>query len=588
MTDSFDNLKAANEALKTEVSKRISDLEHTQSIARISEDSPNPVLRVSAGGEVLYANKSSGALLSYWKIEVGGRLPPEWCDVVDEAMAGKTLEDRELSSLDRRFSLTIQPIVDAGYVNIFGRDITKRKKAEEIIVNFDELTGLPNRALFEDRLHQVLGHARRSGKLAAVHLINLDHFKEVNETMGREAGDVLLRAISERFLDCVRNSDTVARLGGDEFGVIQVEPANSDGVAVLAQKLLKSLEDPFEIDGRKVYSGASVGITVFPDDAGNPEDVLRNADLALSNGKGDDRGSFRFYVAQMNEDIQRRRSIEDDMRESLVNGDFVLHYQPKLNIATNRITGMEALVRWNHPEKGFMSPAEFIPVAERSKLIIPLGEWVLREACTFNKALTDAGLGPIKVAVNLSAEQFRAEGLVQMVKSVLKETGLDAKQLELEITETLAMHNADVSIDLCGALEDHGISLSIDDFGTGYSSLSYLKSFPVQRIKIDKSFVDDINDAENSGVIARAVTTLGHSFGMEITAEGVETGEQLSFLRALDCDEIQGYFFSRPLPGDALEEFLRNFGDTWAITLDQERRNGSIDRRQLEKMRSSC
>ncbi|MBT3305911.1 MAG: bifunctional diguanylate cyclase/phosphodiesterase [Alphaproteobacteria bacterium] len=587
MTDSFENLIAANEALKDEVAKRVSDLERTQSIAQISEENPNPVLRVSNTGEILYANQSSDVLLSQWQVEVGGCLPLEWCAVVDEALRGKTLEDREMACQDRWFSITVQPVVDAGYTNIFGRDITKDKEAEEIIVNFDDLTGLPNRALFQDRLQQVLGHARRAGKLAAVHLINLDHFKEVNESMGREAGDALLKGIANRFKDCVRTSDTVARLGGDEFGVIQVDPVNSDGVAVLAQKLLKCLEAPFEIDGRKVYSGASVGITVFPDDAGSPDDVLRNADLALSNGKGDDRGNFRFYVAQMNEDIQRRRSIEDDMRESLVNGDFVLHYQPKLNITTNRITGMEALVRWNHPEKGFMSPAEFIPVAERSKLIIPLGEWVLREACRHNKALTDAGLGPIKVAVNLSAEQFRAEGLVETVTSILDETCLDAKQLELEITESLAMHNADVSIDLCGALEEHGISLSIDDFGTGYSSLSYLKNFPVQRIKIDKAFVDDINDEENCGVIARAVTTLGHSFGMEITAEGVETEDQLNFLRALKCDEIQGYYFSRPLPGDELEEFLRNFEDTWAITLDQERRGGTFDRRQTEKVRSS-
>ena len=587
MTDRLEKLVAANEALKSEIAGRISDQERFESIARISEENPNPVLRVSTLGSVLYANKSAGVLLRAWAIDVGGRLPEEWRKTVAEAFESKKVDELELRCAGRCFCLTLQPVVDADYVNIYGRDITARKEAEDQIVNYDDLTGLPNRALFQDRLNQVLGHARRSGKLAAVHLIDLDHFKEVNETMGRAVGDELLQGIASRLLDCVRTSDTVARLGGDEFGVIQVEPADADGIAVLAQKLLNCLEQPFKIDGRSIYSSASVGITIFPVDAENPDEVLRNADMALSHGKGDGRGTYSFFVAQMNEDIQRRRAIEDDMRAGLERGEFVLHYQPKLHIGSNRITGMEALVRWNHPEQGFMSPAEFIPVAERSKLIVPLGDWVLKEACAQNKAWTDAGLGPIKVAVNLSAVQFREEGLVHVIKETLEETGLDAEQLELEITERVAMRNADVTIDLCGQISELGASLSIDDFGTGYSSLSYLKKFPVQRIKIDKSFVDDIDEEENSGVIARAVTMLGHSFGMEITAEGVETEEQLAFLRLLGCDKIQGYYFSRPLPGNELEEFLRNFEDTWAIRLSQERRQGNRDRRDQPKVQSA-
>ncbi len=587
MTDRLEKLIAANEALKSEIADRIQDQKRSESIARISEENPSPVLRVNSLGSVLYANEPAGVLLAAWAIAVGERLPGEWRKAVAEVSESQKADDLELRCAGRFFSLTLQPVADADYVNIYGRDITALKEAEDQIVNYDELTGLPNRVLFQDRLNQVLGHARRSGKLAAFHLIDLDHFKEINETMGRAAGDALLRGIASRFLDCVRTSDTVARLAGDEFGVIQVEPADTDGIAVLAQKLLKCLDQPFKIDGRDIYSSASVGITVFPEDAVNPEEVIRNADLALSHGKGDGRGTYNFFVAKMNDDIQRRRSIEDDMRAGLERDEFVLHYQPKLHIGSNRITGMEALVRWNHPEQGFMSPAEFIPVAERSKLIVPLGEWVLKEACAQNKAWTDAGLGPIKVAVNLSAVQFREEGLVDVVKATLEETGLDAGQLELEITESLAMRNADVTIDLCGQLCDLGVSLSIDDFGTGYSSLSYLKNFPVQRIKIDKAFVDDIDEEENSGVIASAVTMLGHSFGMEITAEGVETEEQLAFLRALGCDEIQGYYFSRPLPGDELEEFLRNFEDTWAIRLSQDRRGNSGDRRGLRKAQSS-
>jgi len=361
----------------------------------------------------------------------------------------------------------------------------------------------------------------------------------------------------------------VARSGGDEFGVIQVEPNNADSIAILAQKLLKSLEQPFKIDGRDVHSNASIGITIFPDDAEKPEEILRNADMALYHGKGEGRGTYNFFVTKMNDEVQRRRAIEDDMRAGLERGEFVLHYQPKLHIRSNRITGMEALIRWNHPQQGFMSPAEFIPVAERSKLIVPIGEWVLREACARNKAWTDAGLGPIKVAVNLSAVQIHETDLTATVRGVLEETGLDASQLELEITESLAMRNAEATIELFTELSEFGVSVSIDDFGTGYSSLSYLKDFPIQRIKIDKAFIDDIGSDENPGAIARAVTTIGHSFGMEITAEGVETEDQLTFLHSLDCDEIQGYYFSRPLPEDQLGEFLKNFEETEAIRLSR-------------------
>ncbi len=585
MTEKLEKLIAANETLKNEIAQRIAGQERSESIARISEENPNPVLRVTIQGHVLYANGPAKMLLEFWNIDVGDPLPDEWCRAVVEAEKKQAATERELLCHDSFYALTLQPVIDADYVNLYGRDITKRKETEEQIVNFDDLTGLPNRALFQDRLKQVLGHARRTGKLAAVHLIDLDHFKDINDTMGHDAGDALLQGIGERLLGCVRTSDTVARIGGDEFGVIQVEPNNADGIAILAQKLLRSLEQPFKIDGRDVHSTASIGITVFPEDAENPEEVLRNANMALYHGKGENRGTYRFFVTKMNDDVQRRRAIEDDMRAGLERGEFVLHYQPKLHIGSNRITGMEALIRWNHPEQGFMSPAEFIPVAERSKLIVPIGEWVLREACTRNKAWTDAGLGPIKVAVNLSAVQIQETDLTATVRGVLEETGLDASQLELEITESLAMRNAEATIELFTELSKLGVSVSIDDFGTGYSSLSYLKDFPIQRIKIDKAFIDDIGSDENPGAIARAVTTMGHSFGMEITAEGVETEDQLTFLRSLGCDEIQGYYFTRPLPEDQLGEFLRNYEETEAIRLSRERRGSSGDRRLPQEAR---
>jgi len=594
MYDSLEKLKAANEALKKKLAEQISLQTQTYAIARLSEENPDPVMRVSAQGAVLYANFAAIGLLTSLEIDIGDRLPEGWLPLIDEAGLSKTAIDKEMQCGDNFYILTLQPVVDADYINIYGRDITKSKETEHQIVNYDDLTGLPNRVLFQDRLEQALVLARRSGKLAAVHLVDLDHFKDINETMGHQTGDILLQGIAERLRRCVRASDTVARLGGDEFGIIQIEPLDTDGVSVLAQKLLNCFANPFGVDGREIHINASIGITVFPNDAENPEQALRNANLALDHGKGEGRGNYHFFVSKMHEDIQRRRSIEDDMREGLHRGEFMLHYQPKLNIATNRITGMEALVRWKHPQQGFMSPAEFIPVAERSKLIVPLGEWVLHEACSRNKAWTDAGLGPIKVAVNISAVQLQETDLKELVQGVLENTGLDPSQLELEITESLVMNNAEASIELFKELFDLGVSISIDDFGTGYSSLAYLHNFPVQRIKIDKAFVDDIGTDDNPGVIARAVTTLGHSFSMEITAEGVETEDQFSFLRSLGCDEIQGYFFSRPLPGEELEVFLKNHEKSWALKLSQgsgdsfvERRDSVVDRRFVSRAQTS-
>ncbi|MEE8351975.1 MAG: EAL domain-containing protein [Rhodospirillales bacterium] len=594
MHNSLEKLKAANEALKNKLAEQISLQTQTDAIARLSEENPDPVMRVSTQGAVLYANFAAIGLLTSLEIDIGDRLPEGWLPLIDEAGSSKNAIDKEIECGDNFYILTLQPVVDADYINIYGRDITKSKETEHQIVNFDDLTGLPNRVLFQDRLEQALVLAQRSGKLAAVHLVDLDHFKDINETMGHQTGDILLQRIAERLRRCVRASDTVARLGSDEFGIIQVEPVNTDGVSVLAQKLLNCFANPFGVDGREIHINASIGITVFPNDAENPEQALRNAKLALDHGKGEGRGSYHFFVSKMHEDIQRRRSIEDDMREGLHRGEFMLHYQPKLNIATNRITGMEALVRWKHPQQGFISPAEFIPVAERSKLIVPLGEWVLHEACSRNKALTDDGLGPIKVAVNISAVQLQETDLKELVQGVLENTGLDPSQLELEITESLVMNNAEASIELFKELFDLGVSISIDDFGTGYSSLAYLRNFPVQRIKIDKAFVDDIGTGDNPGVIAKAVTTLGHSFSMEITAEGVETEDQFCFLRSLGCDEIQGYFFSRPLPDEELEVFLKNYEKTWALKLRQgrgdsfvERRGSGIDRRFVSLAQTS-
>jgi len=441
-------------------------------------------------------------------------------------------------------------------------DITERKRAEEKlrhVARHDELTGLPNRREFIDLLERTVTLARRGGRFSAVHVIGLDQFKAINETHGREAGNELLHVIAQRLRACARTTDVVARLGGDEFGVIQVEPDSEDGVAVFAQKLLDCMDEPFDIGGSAINCSATVGAAVFPNDTKNSKDLLLSAYIALDHGKKEGGSIFQFFVARMNEIIRHRRRVEEDLRNAVERNEIEVYFQPKLELSTSRLVGMEALVRWTHPEMGFLLPGDFIPIAERSRQIIPLGEWVLSEASRQTQAWIDAGYGPLRLAVNLSAVQLHDGGLINGIRRNLNDTGLAPSCLELEITETVAMYDAEKAINVFTAISDLGVSLSIDDFGTGYSSLSYLKSFPVKWIKIDKAFVDDIDTPGNSGAIARAVITLGHSFDMQITAEGVETEEQLIFLHGLGCDEMQGYLFSKPLPAHDFGVFLESY-----------------------------
>jgi len=521
-----------------------------------------PVMRVAYDGTVLFANEASGVLLRESDLSIGQLVPEEWIATIKAVGNGGTKRTIDWEGFPRRYQMTFVSERDAGWVDVFAIDVTRYIEAEEraeFAVSHDSLTGLPNRALFADRLEQVIALARRNGNMAAVHIIGLDGFKEINDTEGHTTGDAILQIVASRLSRATRTSDTAARLGGDEFAVIQIELAGEYGVNVFARKLQSVLAEPMEFGGRTVACSAGIGISIFPGEVGSGEDLVRNAQIALDHCKNEGGGGYRFFINEMHEEIKRRRAVEAELARALDNQELVLHFQPKVNLTTGKVTGMEALVRWIHPVNGFMSPVEFIPVAERSRLIIPLGEWVLRESCERTKAWNDAGLGPLKVAVNLSGVQFHAPSLVDGIRTVLDQSGLPPNCLELEITETVAMEDAESTSEVFKRLAELGVSLSIDDFGTGYSSLAYLKRFPIDRIKIDKTFVDDIGGEANAGAIARAVTTLGHSFGMEVTAEGVETTDQVSFLRRLECDEIQGYLFSKPLPRDEFEAFVREY-----------------------------
>ncbi|MDQ0326316.1 diguanylate cyclase (GGDEF)-like protein/PAS domain S-box-containing protein [Rhodopseudomonas julia] len=434
-------------------------------------------------------------------------------------------------------------------------DVTERRKAEarvEHMAHHDALTDLPNRLLFRTRLEADLVRARRTEGALAVLCLDLDHFKGVNDTLGHPIGDKLLQAVAERFNRTLRETDFVARLGGDEFAIIQADLDDPSDASGLAGRLIEAIEKPFDIDGHQVAVGTSIGIAFSPLDGCEADTLLKNADMALYRAKADGRSTFRFFEPGMDARLQARRALELDLRKALVNQEFELYYQPLLNVATRRVTGFEALLRWPHPERGMIPPDAFIPVAEEIGLIVPIGEWVLRQACAEAAGWPEM----IKIAVNLSPVQFKNKRLVETVVEVLQETGLDPARLELEITESVLLHGSAGNVAVLQELKDLGIRISMDDFGTGYSSLSYLQKFPFDKLKIDQSFVRELSDRPEAMAIIRAVTGLGRSLQMLTTAEGVETPEQLERLSREGCTEVQGYLFSEPRPASELARLL--------------------------------
>ncbi len=440
-------------------------------------------------------------------------------------------------------------------------DVSDRKSSEATIQRMaleDALTGLPNRTSFRDRLSDALANAARTGRLVGVMMLDLDHFKNVNDTLGHQAGDSLLSQVAERLTACVRNTDTVARLGGDEFAVIVTNTTEPDGITVLAERITESIGEPFHVVGNEVRTGTSIGITIYPNDPGDPNQLLRNADLALYRAKAEGRGTFQLYDQDMHTQVQARQQMEADLRLAMERGEFHLVYQPQLDIQSGRIVGVEALIRWTHPERGPISPGEFIPVAEASRLIIPISDWVLLTACRQMTEWSRAGMADVCVSVNISPLHFRQQNLIDQVRAALKMADLPPDLLELEITEGMAMDERVDCIGILNGLKDLGINLAIDDFGTGYSSLNRLKEFPVDRLKIDQSFVRDIASDWDDAAINSAVIRIGHSLNIKVIAEGVETLEQLEFLVEQGCDEIQGYYLSRPLPAEELAAFVQN------------------------------
>ncbi|OHC67810.1 MAG: hypothetical protein A3H93_16490 [Rhodocyclales bacterium RIFCSPLOWO2_02_FULL_63_24] len=439
------------------------------------------------------------------------------------------------------------------------RDVTQRREAETrlaYMANYDAVTGLPNRNLLRERLDRAIKHEARKGRSLALLFLDLDNFKAINDTLGHEVGDRILQLVAKRLLACLRACDTVARLGGDEFTVIVEDMASMDGVAALAQKIIENLSHPFPLDGHELFCTVSVGIAIYPNDSDNLDGLMKNADSAMYRAKEHGRNTYRFFTEDMHQRAYERLLMENKLRGALNRGELLLHYQPQIDVESGTTVGIEALLRWNDAVRGLVQPIEFIGVLEDTGMIVDVGRWVLAEACAFNKSLQEIGLPPIRIAVNISPRQFRQQDLVECVAQTLQRTGLAAEYLDLEITEgTLA----DVleAHDVLERLSGMGVQLSIDDFGTGYSSLSYLKRFPINTLKIDRSFIRDILTDSDDAAITAAIVALSRSLRLKVIAEGVETAAQLNCLKLHGCDEVQGYLFARPMPGDVLIDWLR-------------------------------
>jgi diguanylate cyclase (GGDEF)-like protein/PAS domain S-box-containing protein len=468
--------------------------------------------------------------------------------------------EKEFIRIDgSRVPVLISAILHEQQIAWFAFDLSNNEQSRERITHLayhDALTSLPNQSLFKDRLKQAIALSSRSDQMQAVLLLNVDRFKTINDSLGYTAGDQMLQAIAQRLTSCVRESDTVARFGADEFAVLLMQLGRSHDAANTAKAIKQAVEQAFLIDGRELFITSSIGISVYPQDGRDTPTLLKSAGVALQRAKEKGRGDYEFYTSGHTSDALKQLLLESQMRPGLERGEFVVEYQPQVDVKTFRLVGMEALVRWNHPALGMLQPSDFIQLAEDNGMITQIGDWVLRTAFAQNKLWLDSGFSPMRLSVNVSARQFQQSAFIATICDVLKETNLDPALLELELTEGSIMKEPEKATDKLNKLRDLGIKIAIDDFGTGYSSLSYLKRFPIDTLKIDKTFVADVSTNEDDAAIAKAIVMLGHALDMSVIAEGVETPQQLEYLTSLGCDVIQGYLFSPPLSTESFTELL--------------------------------
>jgi diguanylate cyclase (GGDEF)-like protein/PAS domain S-box-containing protein len=542
------------------------------------EDANDLIFSVKPDGKFLYANQAWERVLGYDRHNLTD-LSLE--DVIDADMRVKCMAEIEkatrgekIDPLEGRLIADGGETVDvegtitcsfqndeAGAVWVICRDISSRKKAQEqlyFMAHHDQLTSLPNRLFFADRLRQAQALAKRLKHKCGILYLDLDRFKIINDTLGHAIGDVLLQEVGKRLSSCVREVDTVARIGGDEFAIVLVNLSQAVDAEQVATKILKSLAKPVQAEEHELFITTSIGVSLYPEHDDNPDSLLKKADAAMYQAKAQGRNNFQIYDQSMDHDAERRMTLESGMRRAVERDEFRLCYQPKIDAASNKITALEALIRWEHPELGTLSPADFISLAEETGLIIPIGEWVMRRACQDNRQWQDQGLQKVRVAVNLSGYQLQSKNFVEAVEAILEEAGLSGDYLEFEIAETVIMQNPEFVVSVLTRLRDMGVHISIDDFGTGYSSLAHLKRFSVNTLKIDRTFVRDIEVNSTDAAITSAIISMGNSLNLKVIAEGVETEGQFTMLKEKHCDEMQGYLFSKPVPVEEVEELLRN------------------------------
>lgn len=559
--------KAAREQLQ--LARKIFEV---NSEAIMVTDAENCIVQVNAAFEKITGYEASEVMGRDPKVLGSGRhdaafFKNMWQALVDRGHWTGEIWDRRKDGSEYPKWVRVDTIRDAGgcishYVTVFS-DISERKANEERIrhlAQHDALTGLPNRFTLAAHLEHALARAERSGEKVGLMFIDLDNFKNINDTLGHHIGDRLLCEVARRISRAVRKSDIVARIGGDEFVVVLESTKVETDEGFVAQKIIDQLADSVTIDGNVLHTTPSIGLAIFPEDGENAEELMKNADVAMYHAKSAGRNNYQFYTEHMNHAAAVRAQMEGRLRAALSGDEFLLHFQPQINLATGRVSGIEALIRWQNPELGLVSPANFIPLAEEVGLIVPISAWVLENACKTAKSWRDQETPFECISVNISPQEFRQRNFPEMVAAVLQKTGLPAACLELEITESTLMDSADTTVEMLLRLKALGVTLAIDDFGTGYSSLGYLKRFPIDRLKIDRSFVRDLETDSSDAAISTAVIVLAHSLGLQVVAEGVETQGQADFLLQQGCDSVQGYLFSRPVPADEAAAYCCQVG----------------------------
>ncbi|HMK37347.1 MAG TPA: EAL domain-containing protein [Desulfomonilaceae bacterium] len=570
-------LLRSNELLRAEISERKKVQSRLELSGKIIESCNEAIICMDLQGNITRVNQSfcritglsiNEVIGQNMRIFQWGRPYGEYYHKIWQSLIGSGAWRGEV--WDRRKDGSLYPVllsismvrdsrnIVTHYVAIFS-DITRIKQAQknlQRLAHYDHLTRLPNRLLFHDRLQQAMILAQRQSKTVAIMLLDLDRFKNINDTLGHRFGDKVLIAVAERLKKCIRMSDTAARLGGDEF-LLLLPASEANGALKVAANIMSEIAKPLIMEGREIFLSTSIGITMFPDDGDSVDRLLRNADTALHHAKEQGKNRFHFFSKDMNNHAKKRQKMEHLLRVALSSDQFLLHYQPMLDVRSGNIIGIEALLRWSHPVRGPVSAAQLIPLAEETGLIVPIGEWVLRTACEQNRQWQRMGLPQVRIAVNLSGRQLRQRNIAQHILDIVNNSGLDPTFLEIELTESVMMDDTDETVKFLAKLKEKGINISIDDFGTGYSSLSYLRKFPVDRLKIDQSFVKNVTLNPYDQALVKAIVAVAHSRKLKVLAEGVETAEQLRFLQSSHCDEVQGYFVGRPISPDRIVPALQ-------------------------------